>query len=175
MQRLGLAILGLLIAGCPVPLATGADAGTSPLVEGDGGLVAASATGSGCTVQTAAGTPLCEAISVCPSVVVDPSVYPTCGFRIRGAAIDLECECNGYLCPIGTATDCSDAASLLAQQNSNVVCSHASEGSCILETGTASPTDGGTITTTSGPSSSCDTTCEATCVNDPNCIQACGC
>jgi hypothetical protein len=165
----------LLSTGCPVPIASDEDAGAGAVYTSDGGIPTVAATGSGCDTTSANGTPLCQAISLCPTLVVDPSVYPDCGFRISGSAIDLECECSGYLCAIGTAESCTDAATLLAQQNSSEVCSHSYEGACIQETATATASDGGTSTTTTGPASTCDMTCESTCVSDPNCIQACGC
>jgi len=151
------------------------------LTVGDAAAVVATsgptATGEGCTVQTSSGTFLCTAISLCPSIAIDPGTFNGCGFRIRGDVIDLECECMGYLCPIGAPATCAQAATLLTQENSGSVCSQTTSGTCIQEAQAVTSTgDAGTTTTTSpGTSPGCDTTCESECVSDPNCIQACGC
>ena len=172
-------VASVFLAGCPVQTVTGSDAGGASAAGGDGGSgtpgspgAPAAATGADCTITTSsAGITLCQAMSLCPNILVDPSVFAGCGFRIRGDVIDLECECQGFLCPIGTATVCSDAAALLAQQNSGEVCGHAAEGACLNERA-AGAADGGGATVTNA---TCDTSCELGCVNDPNCIQACGC
>ena len=168
------------LAGCPVQTSSGGDAGASSTGEADGASgtqgtqgtpgSTPAATGADCTIVTSSGAMLCQAISLCPSLFVDQSVLAGCGFRIRGDAIDLECECQGFLCSIGAAASCSDGASLLQQQNSGEVCGHAAEGGCLDEHAMGSDAGGATVT-----NGSCDTSCELGCVNDPNCIQACGC
>jgi hypothetical protein len=176
-----LPLLCLPLFGCPVPTSAGDDAGSGLLLIGaDGAVVttAASAMGAGCNVQTSGGVTLCTAISLCPSLSIDPATFSGCGFRIRGDVLDLECECSGFLCPIGAPTTCAEAATLLSQQNADSVCSQEGQGTCIQEAPAATTTtsaDGGTTTSTMGTSSGCDQTCESECVSDPNCIQACGC
>lgn len=148
-------------------LDTGTDAGT----DAGGGTVSTSAgsptgtpQGAGCSPVLQTQASLCEQISTCPGVDVDPGVFPDCGFRIQsGSTLDLECLCNTALCPVGVATSCAEAAQLLAAQNEFSVCEQEAEGRCVEQ---------GTPTTTS---SSCDKTCESECAGDPSCIQLCGC
>ena len=66
--------------------------------------------GASCTAITA-NISLCQYISSCPSLALNAQIFPQCGFRIHGDAIDPECLCDGhYLCPIGHSTTCSAAA-----------------------------------------------------------------
>ena len=142
----------------PVPTPTGSDAGKS----------SDAATGGGCTVQTTGGSMLCETISVCPGVTVNQATFNQCGFLIAGKAIDLECECSGYLCSAGTTTTCAAAELILKEQNSDAVCNQLSTGGCVFEvlsggSGSGSGTSG------------CNEACASECVGDPTCTAACGC
>src|SRR5689334_23132191 len=107
--RLALASAPLLAGGCQLPTLGNGDAGAAT----DGGAAAdAGATdlvGADCT-KVATGVTLCAAVSACPSYELDPRIFPHCGFRIAGSALDLECYCTGILCPIGVATSCADVA-----------------------------------------------------------------
>jgi hypothetical protein len=178
LSPLALLVLGIL--GCPVPGAVGDDAGQSILLVSEDGAVVTTvpgATGAGCDVAISGGAALCTAISLCPSIAVDPATFSGCGFRIRGDVLDLECECSGFLCPIGAPTTCAEVGTLLSQQNSDAVCSQMTAGTCIQEVSAAVTTTSDAATTMNpmGTSPGCDTTCESECVGDPNCIQACGC
>ena len=142
---------------------TGGTAGTS----GDGGSTA-TPTGAQCVTEQESGAVLCSAISTCPDVVVDRDVFPNCGFRIMGSTMDLECDCNGQLCPLGVPVTCAQAAQLLMQQQSETnVCTQVSEGRCTM---TANPAP-----TTTGTPSTCDPGCRDGCSGDPSCYKLCGC
>ena len=66
--------------------------------------------GASCT-QITSSISLCQFISACPNLSLSAQVFPECGFRIHGSAIDPECLCqNQYLCPIGAPTTCAEAA-----------------------------------------------------------------
>jgi hypothetical protein len=128
----------------------------------------AAAQGASCT-QLNATTALCQFISICPTLTLSTTVFPQCGFRIHGTAIDPECLCdNEYLCPIGNSpTSCAEAA---AESTGDVtydsVCQQYLTGHCTdLNAGTGA----GSTTTTA-----CQT-CVNGCSNVPSCIEACGC
>ncbi len=91
---------------------------------------AAAATGAGCTDDLGGGLKLCTYISICPTLAVDHDLYPNCGFRIRGQIIDLECVCQGMLCPMGAPTSCTQAAQLMTDQHEILVCQQIDEGRC---------------------------------------------
>ena len=136
-----------------------------------GGSVAASsiaaAQGSDCAVDSVLGVTLCTTISLCPSLSVDHDVYPDCGFRVNGTAIDVECVCNDELCPLGEAASCADAQTLMGQQTEALVCTQISEGGCIVPRGAS--------TSTATATSTCDTTCRTECAGEPTCLLGCGC
>lgn len=177
-QRLSLLVaVTALLHGC----ANKDDAadGGSAATSGDGGVASGdAATGIDCIVEPNTGATLCTAVTSCPSVAVNHDVYPHCGFRLQGSvasSLDLECICtDGYLCPIGVPATCAQATTLLDGQNETTVCTQISEGRC-----TPPPQDGtgGTSAGTgnTGASSTCDQTCASECVNDPTCLQLCGC
>jgi hypothetical protein len=155
--------LGLVACGPDFLGTGGADAGASSTP--DAGTAAPAATGAGCTQDLGGGTKLCTYISVCPSLGVDHDQFPNCGFRIRGDTIDLECVCNGALCPMGSPTSCTQAKELLSSQTELGVCQQIAEGRCTSIGGTP---DAGTTST-------CDRACAGQCGGDPSCISGCGC
>jgi hypothetical protein len=160
------------LTGCVLP--TASDAGASPIPTGDSGTIGSSASGTGCGTDTTTGVTLCVGTSACPSVAVDPSVFPECGFYFTGGAAFLACVCSNYLCPIGSGavSSCSEAASILAASNEGSVCGEASNGGCTAVTGT-NPTDGGGTGPTND--SSCTEGCMSMCNGVPDCLQQCGC
>jgi hypothetical protein len=142
-------------------------AATSPTAAATTG---ATPQGSGCATDPATGVTLCQAISVCPGLLVDQGPFPGCGFRIHnGAVIDLECLCGDSLCPIGVPDSCSEATQLLSSQNEPGVCDQVAEGRC-TQVGASDAAAAPTST-----SSTCDTTCRNECAGEPGCIQLCGC
>ena len=146
--------------------ADGASAGASSSA-GASAQGGARATGTQCGVDPSTGIALCLGISSCPAVRVDPDQFPDCGYRISGAAIDLECLCGDALCPMGTAASCKDAKSLLSEQSAQGVCAGVADGRCQAVNQTAA--------TSSSSSSSCDKNCRAECAGVPGCITLCGC
>jgi hypothetical protein len=145
-------------------------------------------TGAGCQTDAVSGITLCEESSECPTIDVDQSVMPGCGFRIRtGGVIDLECLCSGELCPVGIADTCDEALALLNQEQSAVmVCEQVSESRCLdvtsdaaastaTTTTTTTPTTTGSTSGSTTAAGSCDKVCESECAGEPDCIQLCGC
>jgi hypothetical protein len=165
-------VLAILLGspGCANLLSSSSDGGAddgSAVTGGDGG-VPATAQGADCAQESTTGATLCTAISVCPNLAVDHDVYPNCGFRIRGMAIDVECVCNGQLCPLGSPTTCDQAAQLLQGQSEATVCTQVDEGRCTG--GTPAPAG-----SAGAPASTCDATCRTECAGDPSCLKMCGC
>jgi hypothetical protein len=116
-----LSALALATSAClPDALGLGGDAGTAS--GRDGGAGADAAVGAGCTQDLGGGTTLCTYISLCPTLGVDHDQFPNCGFRIRGDVIDIECICNGALCPMGSPTSCAQAKQLMTSQTELGVC-----------------------------------------------------
>jgi hypothetical protein len=109
------------------------DAGSST-TSSDGSTEDASVVGANCGVDPDTGITLCLAISTCPTLVVDPDLFPGCGFRIHAASdvIDLECACYGQICPIGVTTTCDQAAALMVDQSQYTVCMQVNEGRCTI-------------------------------------------
>ncbi|MEO8797088.1 MAG: hypothetical protein ABI551_04315 [Polyangiaceae bacterium] len=141
-----------------------ADAATGTAPDGGG------ATGVDCITESTTGATICSGTTQCPSVTVDHDIYPDCGFRVVGAnaTLDLECACDeGMLCPLGIASSCAEAATMLQNQTEATVCQQISEGRCSRGTGTAS--------SSGGSNSNCNATCESECAGAPACIAACGC
>jgi hypothetical protein len=141
----------------------GSSTGSSTTASATGG---ASTTGAGldCGVDPQTSATLCLGNTLCPGLAIDSSVYPGCGFRVNGAAVDVECSCSGSLCPLGAST-CAEAQQLLASESYGVVCAEISAGACVA----------GTPLSPSSSSSSCNTVCRDDCDGDPTCIEACGC
>jgi uncharacterized membrane protein YgcG len=135
----------------------------------EGGVVSApGVTGVNCARDTSLGITLCQTTTQCPNVIIDQSVYPGCGWRIVGNIADLQCDCNGLLCPIGTPTTCGQAVDLISNQSQGTVCQGVSEGRC-TQPGSAGGGSSG------GGSSTCDKTCAADCGGNASCLQLCGC
>lgn len=89
--------------------------------------------GEDCIVEPTTGQTLCSGVKACGSFRVDHDVYPNCGFRPPGpgaTSLQLECACNGALCPVGIASSCEQAARLLAAQSEALVCVQLAEGRC---------------------------------------------
>jgi hypothetical protein len=107
-----------------------ADSGTDSTA--DATTVATGITGVSCGVDPDTGVTLCLGISSCPSVSVDPDLYPGCGFRIHDGTgvLDLECACYGQICPIGIASTCDQATALMLDQSQYTVCIQIDEGRC---------------------------------------------
>lgn len=165
-----LALTLLLSAGCiDFSLgqgSKGADGGASASSSsGSDAATDAGPAGLGCGQDPNTGATLCLGISSCPGLTVDTQAYPGCGFRVSGGnAIDLECACNDYVCPLGVATTCAQASKLMADQSQALVCAQIGEGRCTMGTPVTQP-----------PASTCDKVCQSECGGDPNCIRACGC
>jgi hypothetical protein len=161
------ALLGALSACGMIPGLEGSDDGGA---SGPNGAASATADagpkGIDCITEAETGAVICTGISSCPGLLVNHDVFPTCGFRVGGALLDLECACQGSLCPIGVAQTCEQAKQLLRDQTESTVCMQVAEGRC---------TKGTPATTTPATSSSCDKLCAAECGNVPSCIKLCGC
>lgn len=175
----GLALVAPL-AGCEqIAQALGEDAGSTATTTSTDASVAtdAGAVGGGCGTESNTGIQLCSAMSLCPSVVVDTAAMPNCGFRIRGAVVDLVCGCSSFVCPMGTFTTCDEASALLASQTEALVCAQISGGGC---TEVTAPTTTPTGTSTSSTSSSnggtgCDHECVTSCGGGASCASLCNC
>ena len=167
----------LPLTGC-LQLSTGdgTDAGSTAATTSSSGAAstassssATATSGTGCVTDTQSGITLCEQISNCPGVDVDPGAFPGCGFRLHGTSLyDLECGCGDSLCPVGVPSSCATAQQLLDQEGSSlVVCEQVDNGTCLPLAGDAGAS--------SATSSSCDKECESACAGDPDCFQLCGC
>ena len=168
MKLLVPAALALAVSGCAMLQALdGGGAGGASTTTGTGGATTA-AQGASCGTDPDTSAILCLASTVCPGLTIDSEVYPGCGYRVNGGALDIECSCSGWLCPLGAAS-CADAKLKLADQNYGVVCSQAAGGTC------AQGTPVGATPSSSSSGGTCDTTCRTECAGEPTCIQACGC
>jgi hypothetical protein len=171
LASVALALAILASPACVIPsISQNTDAGTTAAASGDAGTAAAATTtalGATCT-QITSSISLCEFINLCPSFSLNTSVFPQCGFRIHGDAIDPECLCqNEYLCPVGHPTTCTEAAQAASGDvNYDSVCQQAVTGGCTDLTAT---TGGGSTT-----SAACQA-CANACDNVPSCVDACGC
>lgn len=171
--------LALLLVGpsaCVIPtISQGSDdaGSTSSSSSGeDAGSTSSTTTaqGASCT-QITSSISLCEYINLCPNLALNTKVFPECGFRIHGTAIDLECLCeNEYLCPIGVnTTTCAEATAAAGGDTTyDSVCEQIATGGC---TDLAA---GGGSTGSSTTNSACQQ-CISACDNVPSCIDACGC
>jgi hypothetical protein len=117
----------------------------------------------GCIVDPSSRVTLCTAIGLCPGLAIDHDRFPNCGFRSGSGAIDVQCFCDDYLCPLGATLTCGQARELLATQFEIAACAQVGEGRCAPRT--VRPPTGG----------SCDKNCMAMCGGDPSCIRLCGC
>jgi hypothetical protein len=129
--------------------------------------------GTGCSPIQDLGINLCTSTTSCPSVIVDPEQFPGCGWRIVNGVADLQCDCNGLMCPIGTPTTCAQAASLLQNQTQLIVCQQLGEGRCVPAV--APPAASSSSSSSGGGGGSCDQNCAADCSNNPSCLAMCGC
>jgi hypothetical protein len=181
---LGLALLCLPFGGCLLPTTSGgSDAGSGgSKVDVGATIITGTPTGTGCGTDPTTGVTLCTGTTECPGVTFNPSVFPGCGFYISGLSLDLECLCADYLCPVGAATTCTEAAALLQASNEGTVCAEISSNGCsqipVGGTGGTAGTGGSGGSAGSGPSDAgagCDKTCESMCAGEPDCIQLCGC
>jgi hypothetical protein len=172
-------------SACIVPsISQNTDAGTAAASSSDAGATATAtaAQGASCT-QINATTSLCQFINLCPTLTLNTSVFPQCGFRIHGDAIDPECFCdNEYLCPIGSPTTCAEAATeSTGDVTYDSVCQQYLTGHCTDLNAAASAGSTSTGSTSTGSTSTGSTTtaacqsCLTNCANVPACIEACGC
>ena len=172
-------VAALVSAGCVQlstgdPTATGAmTASSSSSGASTGGVGDGGATGTGCGPDPLTGTVLCTGVTGCPGLTIDPSAWPSCGFRdTGGTSLDLECLCGDSLCPIGVATSCDQAATLLTQQNQLMVCEQVAEQRCVKVT---IPAMTGSGQDAGGVPSTCNQTCIEGCGTADDCLQLCGC
>jgi hypothetical protein len=148
--------------------------------EADGGAAASAdggaeggVQGAYCGAERQTGIQLCAATSMCPTLVVDTQAMPSCGFRIRGSAVDLVCGCGEQVCPMGIFANCAQAAQLLANQSEAQVCAQVSEGRCTDATNAS--TTSSTSSTSSGGNTACDKQCLADCGGGAACASVCNC
>jgi hypothetical protein len=165
-------VVALVASGCGLEQLASAGKGAEGGAPADGGEAGDGATwtGQGCGVEGQSGMQLCAATSMCPNVVVDTQVFPHCGFRIRGSAIDLVCGCNGFVCPMGVFTTCAQATQLLTQQTEAAVCTQVNEGRCTAAPGSPSGSSG-----SSGSGGACDKQCLKECGGGAGCASLCNC
>jgi hypothetical protein len=143
---------------------TGSGGSTTTPISTGLGTSAAVPSGTNCVQDPTTQATLCEQISTCPGVDVEPGAFPNCGFRLDlGASLDLECLCDTSLCPVGVPTTCAQAQTLLEGQTALIVCQQQAEGRCI------------DLAVQDSGASTCDTVCRDECVGAPTCIQLCGC
>jgi hypothetical protein len=138
----------------------------------------ASIVGGGCGVEQQTGATLCIATSMCPEVVVDTQAMPSCGFRVRGASVDLVCACGTALCPMGTFATCGEAVQLLTNQTESAVCVQVAEGRCIESTASTSSSTSSTsssASSSSGGNPACDRQCVKDCGGGAACASVCNC
>jgi hypothetical protein len=167
-------VVGLFSVGCfDLTQGTDADAGT-PTTDTSTADAAAAVTGGGCGIEENTGAQLCRAVSECPNVVVDSEAMPHCGFRIRGAVIDIVCGCGTAICTMGTFASCTEAAQLLSANTEQGVCVQLSEDRCVESTSSAAPSTTGTSGTTSS-NPACDTQCVKDCGGGASCASVCNC
>jgi hypothetical protein len=157
-------LLCLLLPGCADILGSkDGDGGASSSDAGSDG--SAQVQGAYCGVEPTTGQTLCAAISTCPQVIIDRDLFPNCGYRVNGSALDMQCACDGYLCPMGTPSTCAQAKTLLGQQTEAEICTQVNQGRCLQL-----KKPGG-----NGGSSTCDQTCASECNGNATCRQLCGC
>jgi hypothetical protein len=166
VKRIALLSFALSATACGL-FQLGSSATTTSATSTGGGAVS----GTYCGTDATTGVTLCLGLSACPDILVDNAVFPACGFRVDGSALDVECLCGAYLCPLGSAASCDEVAALLADQYESEVCAQAAAGTC-TEVGTSSSSSS---SSSSSGASTCDTVCRSECAGDPTCYVACGC
>jgi hypothetical protein len=118
-------------------------------------------TGSVCTAITTTYA-VCADLSSCPGVIIDPNVFPDCGYSVHGDAIDPECLCYGSMCPMGTPQTCAEMQALLSSGVTlTTVCDQQITGKCANMGGQGEP-------------STCQV-CKNNCDGNVTCLQNCGC
>jgi hypothetical protein len=168
-----LVVAATLALGCEeLGQALGADAGADAAPAPSTGADAGAVVGGGCGFESNTGAQLCAATSKCPDVVVDTQAMPSCGFRVRGVAVDLVCACGTALCPMGVFATCEEAKQLLASQTEQGVCVQLAEGRCI-DTATTSSSSSGSPSGGSNPA--CDPQCVRDCGGGAACASVCNC
>jgi hypothetical protein len=166
----------LLVAACGLENQNGGDR-----EGGDGGPTANADAGSeggiqgaGCGAERQTGIQLCAATSMCPELVVDTQSMPSCGFRIRGSAVDLVCGCGDQVCPMGIFANCAQAAQLLANQSEGQVCAQIGEGRCTAVTNATTSSTSSTSSSSSSGDLGCKQ-CLAECGGGAACASVCNC
>jgi hypothetical protein len=152
----------------------GSDAGAdgSAATPSDGrGAEGRDSGASDCATDPITKVTLCSAVAQCPSLVINHDAFPNCGYRLRGFTFDIQCWCNGYVCPLGSPTTCSEVEQLMQSQTEPLVCAQANEGRCTQPQG---DTSGGTTGQPSVPNS-CDRECMKQCGFTPGCQELCNC
>jgi len=151
---------------------TSADAGDAGSATGnDGVAVEAGVVGGGCGIEQGSGIELCAATSMCPNVVVDTQAMPSCGFRVRGGAVDLVCACGTAICPMGTFSTCAEASQLLTNQTAQGVCIQVAEGRCVEPAGASSSSS----SSGANGNPACDRECMKDCGGGAGCASVCNC
>lgn len=177
------ALSACLVLGCGIAqLSQGGGGGTSGGAA-DGGTdatVEAGVQGANCGIESGSGQQLCQATSICPTLVVDTQAFPHCGFRIKGGATELICACGQLLCSMGTYTTCTQAAALLTSQTEQQVCTQLAEDRCSPGAAASSSGSSGTSGTSgtsgsSGATGTCDHQCLSDCGGGGGCASICGC
>lgn len=167
----------LVLAACALEnrnAGDGAGSDGGPTTSADGGAEGG-VQGAYCGAERQTGIQLCAATSMCPDIVVDTQSMPSCGFRIRGSAVDLVCGCGDQVCPMGIFSNCAQAKQLLANQSEGQVCAQISEGRCTSATNATSSTSSGGSTSSSGGNGACDKQCYADCGGGAACASVCNC
>jgi hypothetical protein len=172
LAALALTSLFACTVGCGLIPGLGGDGSGGSSSSSAGGSTSSIPTGVDCGTDPNTGAVLCLGNTLCTGITVDSSVFPGCGFRITGEVVDIECSCNGYLCPLG-ATTCADATTKLGSENLGIVCEALSTNGCVQGTAPAAST--AAASSSGGSSSTCDTECRDECAGEPTCIQNCGC
>jgi hypothetical protein len=169
-MRSAFALAYLAAVGCLQIQPEGAsdDAGAGPDAPGPSEPASLADAGIGCATDSTLRITLCTGLTACPGIAVDHELYPDCGFRSAAGAIDLLCVCDQtWICPMGVALSCSQAASVLSEGSEAMVCAQIADGRCTDIRATTPPS--------SSSDASCDETCRASCASDRACLTACGC
>ena len=157
----GLVVVSVSLVACsssPTENAVMDDAGSAPIV---GSSVHPGPSGAICN-QITETYALCEDLSTCPGVGIDPNAFPDCGYSIHNDLIDPECLCYGYACPMGAPQNCGDMAALLVSGVSQRgICENVLAGHCRDLGADGTPSD-------------CQI-CKDNCYGIQTCIWACGC
>ncbi len=182
MRTIGLSACLLALAsawavgGCVMPTSS-PDAGAGDKIDAGAMSTSGTVSGTGCGTDPTTGVTLCTGTTECPDITIDSSVFPQCGFYISGVALDLECLCATYLCPMGAATTCATAASILASTNEGSVCAEVNSNGCSQLTGSGGAGGAGGTAGSGGvdSGSTCTMAGLSMCAGEPDCLQACGC